>query len=363
VAAQTATADHGEEAALDRATAAVPVVEVHGGQLLSRASRLMAALEELPAVRVPIVSLVVGDSPRRAGADLGHIRMLAALPGHLPPILVNRSTMQVIDGMHRLRAAQLRGEQEIEARFFEGDVAGAFVLAVQANVRHGWPLCMADRKAAADRIIGLYPAWSDRAIAEIAGVSASTVGARRRRLGVQTGQLDAKVGRDGRVRPVDPAERKAIAERLLADKPGISLREAARQARLSPETVRRLRIGIDAAGEATPAEPSAAESSLEASPPRRPVVTAANPEGASPMRALVADPAFRSTDSGRALLRLLSATAAVVDLGGEVIDAAPPHCLDWLALSAQACVGRWQAFAEQLDRKRAQDANDRIRVK
>lgn len=347
--------DHDGTKAVDRAILAATVLESPPERLLRHAT-LAAVLERQPIVRLRTASLAPGDSPRRTGEDPGHTRMLAGSHDRMPPIVVHRSTMQVIDGMHRLRAAQLRGEPEIEAKFFEGDTASAFVVAVHANVRHGLPLSLADRKAAADRIIELYPAWSDRAIAEVVGLSASTVGARRRRLRVQIGQLDAKIGRDGRVRPVDIGERRAAAERLIADKPTLSLREVARQARLSPETVRRLRAGISSANHANPlqtsTQPSARARGLEAPPLRQSdACPGARAEG-SPTRALAADPAFRSTDGGRAVLRLLCAAEALDNLGSELIEAAPAHSVDWLVLAVQACISQWQAFAVRLERRR-----------
>jgi hypothetical protein len=41
--------------------------------------------------------------------------------------------------------------------FFDGDADAGFVEAVRANISHGLPLTVADRKAAAGRILGLYP--------------------------------------------------------------------------------------------------------------------------------------------------------------------------------------------------------------
>jgi ParB-like chromosome segregation protein Spo0J len=51
--------------------------------------------------------------------------------------------MRVIDGIHRVEAAKLRGAKEIEARLFDGDESASYVLAVQANVTHGLPLSRA----------------------------------------------------------------------------------------------------------------------------------------------------------------------------------------------------------------------------
>ena len=72
-------------------------------------------LDETDPVTVPVSSLLSGDSPRLAGENLEHVQLLAVVQG-LPPILVHRSTMRVIDGMHRLRAAKLRGDETIAVR-------------------------------------------------------------------------------------------------------------------------------------------------------------------------------------------------------------------------------------------------------
>jgi hypothetical protein len=59
--------------------------------------------------------------------------------------------MRVLDGMHRVRAAILRGDAVIAAVFFDGDADAGFVEAVRANISHGLPLTVADRKAAVAR--------------------------------------------------------------------------------------------------------------------------------------------------------------------------------------------------------------------
>src|SRR2546421_3267487 len=67
--------------------------------------------------RVPVRSLLPADSPRLNGEDAEHIRVLAAVEAKLPPILVHRASMRVIDGMHRLGAARLRNEETIDVQF------------------------------------------------------------------------------------------------------------------------------------------------------------------------------------------------------------------------------------------------------
>src|SRR5256885_8556385 len=126
--------------------------------------------------RVPIDSLLPADSPRLSGESMEHARVLAASEAVLPPIVVHRSTRRVIDGMHRLKAAALRGQSDIVVRFYEGDNDEAFIVAVETNIAHGLPLSLADRTAAAVRIIATRPQWSDRRIASITGLAATTVG-------------------------------------------------------------------------------------------------------------------------------------------------------------------------------------------
>src|SRR5260370_23164073 len=87
-------------------------------------------------VTIAISSLRPGESPRLDGEDKAHIARLAAMEAKLPPVLVDRRSMRVIDGMHRLLAASMRGHDSIEVRFFDGKPEDAFLRAVEANVTH-----------------------------------------------------------------------------------------------------------------------------------------------------------------------------------------------------------------------------------
>ncbi|MYV44457.1 ParB N-terminal domain-containing protein [Streptomyces sp. SID2888] len=181
---------------------------------------------------------------------MAHVRLLAGLESELPPIVVHRSTMRVIDGMHRVRAAEMRGDTVISVRFFDGDEEDAFLLSVAVNMRHGLPLTRADRTAAVERILGLHPEWSDRALASFAGVSARRVADIRGGLRAGGTVLEARIGRDGRSRPVDGGRRREHAHALLLADPSASLRAVAREAGISPATVAdvraRIRRGLDA---------------------------------------------------------------------------------------------------------------------
>ena len=78
--------------------------------------------------KLALVTLSIGDlnlsgSPRQGGESDKHIRLLAEAGDDLPPILVHAPTMRIIDGVHRVLAAKMRGEHEIQARLFDGDEA------------------------------------------------------------------------------------------------------------------------------------------------------------------------------------------------------------------------------------------------
>lgn len=68
------------------------------------------------AVAVPITALRDSDSPRLAGLNREHASAMAELEAELPRILVNRATMRVMDGMHRLRAEWLRLAGDLESK-------------------------------------------------------------------------------------------------------------------------------------------------------------------------------------------------------------------------------------------------------
>jgi hypothetical protein len=66
-------------------------------------------------VLVRIDALHPGDSPRLKGISAEHARLIVDSADCLPPIVIQQGTMRVIDGMHRVRAAQLQGKEHIDA--------------------------------------------------------------------------------------------------------------------------------------------------------------------------------------------------------------------------------------------------------
>jgi ParB-like chromosome segregation protein Spo0J len=300
---------------------------------------------------VSISTLALGCSPRLNGEDSEHTLRLAETEETLPPILVHRSTMQVIDGAHRVRAAQLNGEDSIAAYFYEGDCDTAFVVAVERNMAHGLPLSTADRQAAARRIISTHPQWSDRAIAARTGLSARTVRAIRSTADLP--QSNERLGRDGRLRPLTAADGRRRASEILAREPATPLRKVARAAGVSLATAhdvrQRLQRGLDpvpGAGRAT-AEPD------RATRPRADQRSVPTPD---PMyltlllRRLVRDPSLKYTDAGRSFLHWLDAHVITNKDWAPFAETVPPHGRHAVADIARRVACNWHDFAKELER-------------
>ncbi|MFF1357762.1 helix-turn-helix domain-containing protein [Streptomyces sp. NPDC058297] len=336
---------------------------------------------------VPVSALRPADSPRIAGEDPQHAHVLAQSGALLPPIVVHRESMRVVDGMHRLRAVIRRGDEVIRVRFFEGAERDAFVVGVRENTAHGLPLSLADRTAAATRIVTSHGHWSDRAIAEVAGLSARTVGEIRRATLDDDGRPATRLGRDGRIRPLNSSQGRILAARLVEEMPGASLRQIAQLAGISPGTVRdvrsRVRNGEDPvpsavrrdsagpeqprvprqAGRAKPGGPSGTAAGGRASASAQGPVWRQLPQAAgdpaAALAALVKDPSLKYPAHGRLLLRLLTATLITPQHWADMAGAVPAHSVGLAAQAARACADAWTQFAEALEKKVCATAGDR----
>lgn len=298
---------------------------------------------------VPVASLLSDLSTRVNGPNDEHIRLLAGMDDALPPIIVHRSTMQVIDGMHRLRAAALRGHTDIAVRFYDGSDRDAFVLAVQANIAHGLPLSLADRSAAARRIIRSYPEWSDRRVAAASGLAPRTVSSiRRRTAGGDSEQ--ARIGRDGRVRPLDSAGKRRLTEALIVDNPDASLRQIAREAGVAPSTVRivrqRMHAGLDPVTERRQHqdEASATKPSIVRSVPRAVPI-----DRQAALQGLRKDPSVRFNEAGRMLLQWLDSSPHDAESVRRVVSNLPDHCFRTVLALVRENSRAWQDLVHQLE--------------
>jgi len=299
--------------------------------------------------QVPISDLHNADSPRINGEDAEHIGLLGRLDTQLPPILVHRSSMRVIDGMHRLGAARLRGEKFISARFFDGSEADAFVLAVKLNIVHGRPLDLKDRTAAAERIIASHPEWSDRAIAAATGLGTRLVAQVRHKAEISgTGQpTRTRIGRDGRIRPTGYVEGRLRASEIIRNDPQASLRQVAKEARVSLSTAQDVRIRLRRGEDPVPARKPPARRGRTGQP-QATVAPRRHPDIDAMMQGLANDPSLRFSESGRKLLRWMLTRVARPTEFDHMSDKMPMHIAYIMARIARQCAAEWLQIANDL---------------
>lgn len=341
----------------------------------------MSMVEQSPEVSVPVGSLVAGFHLRQEGTDASHVRLLADAAGsvQLPSILVQKNGSRIIDGMHRVEVAKLRGEWNIRARIIDCTDEEALLLAVKSNTLHGLPLSRADRISSAKRILIAHPDWSDRSVAGITGLSAKAIASLRNN---SIGEVDSTVkrlGLDGKRRPVVPAEGRRRAAEYIHAHPVASVREIARAADVSLGTAHGLKERMRREAQAEPvAQGGAGEDRAAGQLARRPapIPLSTRPEPVQPVRPspvaisqsagsrhgrrlawsaisakLAADPTLRYTEGGRAFLRWMSLHSMQADEWREFIDAIPQRWLGDVSRIAASMSEEWRQFAERLDHK------------
>jgi ParB-like chromosome segregation protein Spo0J len=281
---------------------------------------------------VAIDQLFAGFSPRRRGTANSHVEQLVESGGDWPPILVQRSTMKVIDGAHRLAAARVLGWTTVGVVFFDGGDDEALVEAIRCNRSHGLPLTLQDRKAAARDLLARHPDWSDGRVAEICSLSPKTVANQR----PQTAASQSRLGRDGRLRPVPSTAVRARIAQAIAYHPDASLRAIATATHASPETVRSVRRSMQ------PASPLR-DAALPATPTR---VT--GPRRPPPWSR---DSAFESTSAGAAFAAWFDATQVDETALFEQPAAVPVSRIYGVIDEAHRRAQFWATFADQLARR------------
>jgi hypothetical protein len=290
---------------------------------------------------VTITALRFAESPRLRGCSDDFVRSLASSGAQLPPIVVHRPTMRVVDGAHRLKAAMLRGCRSVEVEYVDVPVEDLFGLAVSLNLA---TLSTADREAAARRLLRSHPRRSDRAIAASTGLAAKSVGVLRRAVG---GQAPVRVGRDGKVRPVNSAAGRRLAGRMVTERPDASLRDIARASGVSPGTVRDVRRRLSAGLDPVPERMRASERADTVLPAER--ADARDPDATLPI--LRRDPALRFNEHGRLVLRWLEAHAVSSGEWATVVSGVPSHCRELVADMARGVAEAWVEMAEALERE------------
>ncbi|MFF4484393.1 hypothetical protein ACH4TQ_49045 [Streptomyces sp. NPDC021218] len=275
-----------------------------------------------------------------------HVQVLAEVEKSLPPIVVHRSTKRVIDGMHRLYAARLKGRKEIAVEYFDGSERDAFLLAVEANMQHGLPLTLSDRREVAIHLLQTYPGWSDSAIGEKAGLSSKTVAKLRQENTGENTPVEVRVGRDGRARPLNATDGRMRASAIMDERPEASLREIARGAGISLGTARDVRQRRKRGESPLPRGRGADKKPLSL---RHPALETRPVDLVSMLTSLRSDPTLRYSEAGRSLLRWLDARI----LREEEIRAAagvPVHRRPMVATMARRCAALWEQVATELEK-------------
>jgi AraC-like DNA-binding protein len=205
---------------------------------------------------------------------------------------------------------------------------------------------LGDRRDAARRLLVANPEHSDRGIAARCGLSPKTVARVREELVAQgrvarTDRPVARIGRDGRVRPVDAqAVRARIAEELERQ-PHASLRTIARAVGASPETVRSVRNALRSGATTTP-------DLRELNRPLAPVIDLPPRPREEPF-ALGNDRACTDRDGGREFVEWFDCTAVTADDVSEHLGTVPLSRVYEVADEARRRAERWLRFAEAVE--------------
>jgi len=172
--------------------------------------------------------------------------------------------------------------------------------------------------------------------------------------------LNGRLGRDGKVRPLDIVRNRELAGRLMAERPNASLREIAVEAGISLGTAqdvrRRLRLGEDPVPQARQ-RPERANGPVHARATAEPAdehaVMRWEPaaEAATLLPRLKHDPSLRFSEVGRALLRLLEAHTIPTEAWTKLVDGVPAHCAQAVADVARGCANSWSQFARQVEKR------------
>ena len=352
---------------------ALPPVFARGGSRANDDYLDISRIEHLPQEYVRMDAVAPGPYLREAGTNHAHVQLLAdaSSSSTLPPIIVQRSTYRVIDGMHRLAAAKLNGEETIKACLIDCTDEEALVLAIKSNTLHGLPLSKADRISGAKRILMAHPDWSDRAVASVTGMSAKTIAVLRNRSSGEVLPFEKRLGRDGKRRPVSAAEGRKRAAAYLHAHPDASLREVAREADVSVGTVHSMRRKMHR--EPDPTAPAAARpgpvAPWRASRVRATATAGQSAKVIAPGRhedkhfrqqtwsaispKVANDPALRYTEGGRSFLRWMAQHALQAEDWRELVGAVPVHWVNDVTAIAESVSAEWHMFAAQLRNRNA----------
>lgn len=162
--------------------------------------------------------------PRAKGLDEQHVRdlMEAYRQGkeiESPRVFrVERRGLILTQGFHRIEALKQLGKKKVLVEVRVGTEVHAILDAAGSNNTHGLKRTNEDKRRAVGMVLEIYPDWSNRAIAEMAGVSGAFVD------GIRPTQLPTvgsskRLGRDGKERalPKPKAEPQPVKQLTTTD--------------------------------------------------------------------------------------------------------------------------------------------------
>ena len=157
---------------------------------------------------IPLSDINITETQTRAEVRSSMVDELAAMlegGAELDPgtVIDDGQKLYLACGHHRYQAHKKAGKTEMRCEVRPGEVWDAIELRIKDNQQHkGAMLTRADKRAAVSAVLKHRPELTDRAIAELCGVTNKTVGSVRESLESteEIPQLDVRVGQDGRSR-------------------------------------------------------------------------------------------------------------------------------------------------------------------
>jgi hypothetical protein len=129
-----------------------------------------------------------------------------------PPVVLyrDRTGLRLAEGAHRIDAALANGLTTIAAEVRQGGRKEALQHAVSTGRDFGLRFSTRDKRHQCEMMLGNFPKWSDRKIADALGVDHKTVAATKRRLADVGGEIP-----QGEPEQADPCEKPLAKFRAL----------------------------------------------------------------------------------------------------------------------------------------------------
>jgi hypothetical protein len=173
-------------------------------------SQIREGKPQITRLRLSLIRADAGTQSRAAisEATVAEYAESMLAGSRFPPVVVfhSKGTYLLADGFHRVLASKLAKLKQIDAEVRQGSRLDAVKFSLSANHTHGLRRSNDDKRHSIEIALRELPQWSDRAIAELCGVSHPSVGVARREL-VNSSSCEKRLGRDGKLRqlPVKPS--------------------------------------------------------------------------------------------------------------------------------------------------------------